>query len=190
MKNIMEMKNIVEIKNVKNTVTEEMGTLYLIGSKDLDATNNDKVVHQGLSIFFKPEGSISAKYVKSFVFMDLEARLMRRGKIQTIRDIGYFLDVQNLTLDIMCLESEITDVISNDSMFGTQKITRTVFSLEYNDQGYANLLKEASYHRNNMCGFRLAIARAFNDMVNITNDSIVPTTFPEEAHVVEFDYKV
>lgn len=181
------MKNIVEIKNVKNTVTEEMGTLYLIGSKDLDATNNDKVVHQGLSIFFKPEGSISAKYVKSFVFMNVEAKLMRRGRINTIRDIGYFLDVQNLTLDIMCLESDIT---SNDSMFGTQKITRAVFSLEYNDQGYANLVEEASYNRNNMCGFRLAISKAFSDMVNITNDSIVPTTFPEEAHVVEFDYKV
>lgn len=184
------MKNVVEIKNVKNVVTEDMGTLYLIASKDKEATYNDNVVHQGLSVFFRPEGEICAKYVKSFVFMDLEAKLMRRGKMQIVRDIGYILDVSNLTMDIICLESGMDNRVSNDSMFGTQKVTRVVFSLEYTDLGYDNLSKEANENRHNMCGFRLAVAKAFNEMVNITDDSIVPCIFPGEANVVEFDYKV
>jgi hypothetical protein len=184
------MKNVVEIKNVKNVVTEDIGTLYLIASIDKEAKQNNNVIHQGLAIFFKPEGEISPTYVKSFIFTDLEAKLMRRGKMQTVRDIGYFLDVQNLTMDIMCLESGMDNRISNDNMFGTQKITRTVFSLEYTDLGYDHLLVGANDNRHNMCGFRLAVSQAFNSMVNITDDSIVPCTFPEEANVVEFDYKV
>ena len=98
------MKNIVEIKNVKNVVTDEIGTLYLIASKDKEAVQCDNVNHQGLSIFFKPEGG-RVEYVKSYVFTDQEVRLVIRGKIDTIKDIGYYLNFTNGTMDIICLES-------------------------------------------------------------------------------------
>lgn len=183
------MKNIVEIKNVKNVVTDEIGTLYLLASKDKEAVQCDNVNHQGLSIFFKPQDG-RVEYVKSYVFTDQEARLMRRGKINTIRDIGYYLDVTNATMDIICLESGMDKRISNDSMFGTQKITRVVFSLEFTDLGHDKLVAEAKENRSDMCGFRLAVSKAFTSMVNITDDTIVPTIFPREANVLEFDYMV
>ena len=183
------MQNIVEIKNVKNVVTEEIGTMYLIASKDREAVQCDNVNHQGLSIFFRPDGE-KVEYVKSYVFTDQEARLMRRGRINTIRDIGYYLDVTNATMDIICLESGMDKRISNDSMFGTQKITRVVFSLEFTDLGHDKLVAEARENMGDMCGFRLAVSKAFNEMVNITDDTIVPTIFPDEANVLEFDYMV
>ena len=183
------MKNIVEIKNVKNVVTDEIGTLYLIASKDKEAVQCDNVNHQGLSIFFKPKDG-RVEYVKSYVFTDQEARLMRRGRINTIRDLGYYLDVTNATMDIICLESGMDKRISNDSMFGTQKITRVVFSLEFTDLGHDKLVSEAKENTGDMCGFRLAVSEAFTSMVNITEDTIVPTIFPEEANVREFDYMV
>ena len=182
------MKNIVEINNVKNVVTEDIGTLYMIASVDKEAYQLDDVKHQGLSIFFRPEGEIYARYVKSFVFTDREARLMRRGKINCIRDLGYFLDVENLTLDIMCLESGMNNTVSRDNMFGTQKITRVVFSLEYNDKGYTKLEKQALENRNHMCGFRYAVHTAFTSMINITDDTIVPSIFPGEGTVTEYNF--
>ena len=181
------MKNIVEIKNVKNVVTEDIGTLYLIGSVNKEAVEADCVKHLGLSIFFRPNGDIYAKYIKSFVFTDVEAKLVRRGRMTTIRDIGYFLDLSNVTMDIICLESGMDKRVNNDSMFGTQKVTRVVFNLEYDETGYMKLSDEASKNRN-MAGFRLAVSKAFRDMVNITDDSIVPTIFPGEGNVVTFDY--
>lgn len=185
------MKNIVEIKNVKNVVTEQVGTLYLIASKDREATNLDKVEHQGLSIFFRPEGDSMPTYVKSFVFMQLEAVQMRRGSLTIMRDIGYILDVSNLTLDILCLDTGMEFEPKPDSLFGNQKITRTLFSLEFTDnKGYDLLNAESKQNRHNMTGFRLAIAKAFTEMINITDDSIVPSRFPEEANVLEIDYKL
>ena len=183
------MKNIVEIKNVKNVVTDERGTLYLLASKDKEAVQCDNVNHQGLSIFFKPEGG-RVEYVKSYVFTDQEVRLVIRGKIDTIKDIGYYLNFTNGTMDIICLESGLDKRVSNDSMFGTQKITRVVFNLEITVLGHDKLAEEAKENRSYMCGFRLAVSKAFNEMVNITEDTIVPTVFPGEANVLEFNYMV
>ena len=183
------MTNIVEIKNVKNVVTEEIGTIYLIASKDAEAVKADNVHHQGLSIFFRPEGK-EVKYIKSYVFTDMEARMFRRGRMNTMRDIGYFLNVTNATMDIICLENAMESRVDNDSMFGTQKITRVVFSIEFTDLGHDKLVAEAKENRSDMCGFRLAVSKAFNEMVNITDDTIVPTIFPDEANVLEFDYMV
>lgn len=183
------MKNIVEIKNVKNVVTNERGTLYLLASKDKEAVQCDNVNHQGLSIFFKPEGG-RVEYVKSYVFTDQEVRLVIRGKIDTIKDIGYYLNFTNGTMDIICLESGLSKIVSNDGMFGTQQITRVVFHLETTSLGHDKLEAEAKENKGYMCGFRLAIAKAFTDMVNITEDTIVPTVFPREAKVLEFNYMV
>lgn len=183
------MKNIVEIKNVKNVVTEDLGTMYLIASKDKEAVQCNNVNHQGLSIFFQPKDG-RVQYVKSYIFTDQEVRLMKRGRINTIRDIGYYLDVTNTTMDIICLESGMDKRISNDSMFGTQKITRAVFNLKFTDLGHDKLVAEATENRSDMCGFRLAVSEAFTSMVNITDDTIVPTVFPDEASVLEFDYMV
>ena len=163
--------------------------MYLIASKDREAVQCDNVNHQGLSIFFRPDGK-KVEYVKSYVFTDQEARLMRRGRINTIRDIGYYLDVTNATMDIICLESGLSKIVSNNGMFGTQQITRVVFHLETTRLGHDKLEAEAKENRGYMCGFRLAIAKAFTDMVNITEDTIVPTVFPMEANVLEFNYMV
>lgn len=183
------MKNIVEIKNVRNEVTNEVGTLYLLASVDKEALQCNNVNFQGLSIFFKPEDG-RVQYVKSYVFTDQEVRLMRRGRINTIRDLGYYLNVTNTNMDIICLESGMDKRVSNDSMFGTQKITRVIFSLEFTDLGHDKLVSEAKENRSDMCGFRLAVSEAFTSMVNITDDTIVPTIFPDEASVLEFDYMV
>lgn len=181
------MTNIVEIKNVKNVVTEEIGTIYLIASKDAEAVKADNVHHQGLSIFFRPEGK-EVKYIKSYVFTDMEARMFRRGRMNTMRDIGYFLNVTNATMDIICLENAMESRVDNDSMFGTQRITRVVFSIEFTDKGREKLVQEAEENVRYMCGFTQAISRAFGHMVNITDDTIVPTIFPEEAKVETYDY--
>lgn len=180
------MTNIVEIKNVKNVVTEEIGTLYLIGSKDAQAVLLDNVHHQGLSIFFRPEGK-DIKYIKSYVFTDEEARMFKRGRMHTMRDIGYFLDVKNTTLDIICLETAMESRI-DDSQFGTQRINRVVFSLEFNDKGREKIIAEADYNLRYMCGFTQAVSRAFGEMVNITDDTIVPSIFPTETKMETYNY--
>lgn len=183
------MKNIVEIKNVRNGVTNEVGTLYLLASVDKEALQCNNVNYQGLSIFFKPEDG-RVQYVKSYVFTNQEVRLMRRGRINTIRDLGYYLNVTNTNMDIICLEGGIDKRVSNNSMFGTQKITRVIFSLEFTDLGRDKIVSESKENMGDMCGFRLAVSEAFTSMVNITDDTIVPTIFPDEASVLEFDYMV
>ena len=181
------MKNVIEIKNVRNVNNDVEGILYLIGSVDVEATKCDNVNHYGLSVFFRPyDDDIKAQYIKSFVLTTGETRLFRRGKINIIKDIGYILSVQNTTLDIICLG--YANTTSKENHFSNQKINRATFELMTDGEGYDKLVEETKIAREDMCGFRLAVSKAFGTMLNITEDSIVPSIFPGEANVVEFDY--
>lgn len=181
------MKNIVEIKNVRNVDNNKEGSIYLIGSVDKEAFHNDCAKYYGLSVFFRHyEEGEKAQYVKSFVLSIDEMKLLRRGKINIVRDIGYILTTYNTTLDIICLGSSIHVV--HDQHFSTQKVDRATFELLTDGDGYNLLVEESQRERHEMCGFRLAISKALNTMLNITEDSIVPSLFPGEANVVEMNY--
>lgn len=182
------MKNIVEIKNVKCEATEEIGTMYIIASEDRDAVMNESLEHVGVSIFFQPEGE-KVEYIKSFILTEGEARHMRRGVVNTIRDIGYILNLNATYLDILELTGIAQSTRDAYSPFSKEKILRATFTLKYNDAGMNKLNAEYDKdRRNHKNGFRLAFSKALGDMMNCTDDSIVPTIFPGEANVLEFDY--
>ena len=66
------------------------------------------------------------------------------------------------------------------------------FEILRTEEGCTRLLAEQEDDQRKRCGFRLAIAHAFtNGMgLNITDDSIIPSTFPKECTLDSFNYNI
>lgn len=182
---------LVEIKNVRCEATDEVGTIYLVGSVDKDAYDLECIKHYGLSIFFRPEDESTASYVKSFVLTKNEKSLLKRGSATTIRDIGYILDVQNCRLDLIQLLG-VSQPTTEPGFWNREKILRSTFTLEHNDEGMARLNEEYNKHSYNKAGFRKALSSALmaKEMLNITEDSILPTRLLGEVTCMTYDYMV
>ena len=185
------MKKVIKISSVQNKATGEVGSLYLIASVDATAYHNDMAKYYGLSVFFETEDG-NKEYIKSFVFTKDEVQQFRIGASRTMQDISYFLSVQDTMITILDLGSAY---IPDDSVKYAEKIMANIYNFEIlrTEEGCTRLLAEQEDDpRRKRCGFRLAISHAFKNGkgLNITDDSIIPSTFPKECTIDNFNYNI
>lgn len=171
---------MVRVHNVKNVVTGATGNLIIVANQysmkkfldnnpcgsEKDYPNSSK----GMSFFFEEEGK-KPECILTYVITGNEFELLKEGRIDCIRDVSFLLTLQNSY--IMMVKMYLDNVKQEDHMYGT--FSSKICNLELNvpNEYWSTTLKEeCENHKYGACGFRLALARACEN-VNISDDLLI-----------------